>query len=54
MGSAVAEGDEICLIEVMKLFTAVRATKSGKVHSVIAEDGSMVEAGQPLFVLVDA
>ena len=53
MGSVVSEGDEICLIEVMKLFTAVRATKSGKVHSVIAEDGSMVEAGQPLFVLVD-
>ena len=53
VGATIAEGDELCLIEVMKLFTAVRAAKGGKVHSVIAEDGSMVEAGQPLFVLVD-
>ena len=53
VGATIAEGDELCLIEVMKLFTTVRAEKGGKVHSVIAEDGSMVEAGQPLFVLVD-
>jgi acetyl-CoA carboxylase biotin carboxyl carrier protein len=52
VGSQVAAGDEICLIEVMKLFTAVRADEGGKVHAVLAADGAMVEAGQPLFALV--
>ena len=54
LGSVVSKGDELCLIEVMKLFTSVCAERSGKVHAIIAEDGSLVEGGQPLFVLVDA
>lgn len=52
IGDTVAEGEELCLIEVMKLFTAVRADVAGRLHAVLAEDGSMVEAGQPLFALV--
>lgn len=52
VGATIAEGDELCLIEVMKLFTAVRADMSGRLHTVLAEDGSMVEAGQPLFAVV--
>lgn len=52
IGDAVTAGDELCLIEVMKLFTAVRADAAGRLHGVLAEDGSMVEAGQPLFALV--
>jgi len=52
VGSIVSAGDEVCLIEVMKLFTAVRSDASGKVHAVLAVDGAMVEAGQPLFALV--
>jgi acetyl-CoA carboxylase biotin carboxyl carrier protein len=52
IGSDVAKGQEICLIEVMKLFTAVRSEQAGRVHAVLAEDGAMVEAGQPLFALV--
>jgi acetyl-CoA carboxylase biotin carboxyl carrier protein len=52
IGDTVAEGEELCLIEVMKLFTAVRAEAAGRLHAVLAEDGSMVEAGQPLFALV--
>jgi acetyl-CoA carboxylase biotin carboxyl carrier protein len=51
-GSTVKAGDELCLIEVMKLFTALRAEVGGTVHSVLVEDGAMVEAGQPLFALV--
>lgn len=54
VGQTIAEGDELCLIEVMKLFTAVRAEFSGQLHAVLTEDGTMVEAGQPLFALVDA
>lgn len=52
VGSKVQPGDELCLIEVMKLFTAVRAGASGTVHAVLVEDGAMVEGGQPLFALV--
>ncbi|WP_416464298.1 acetyl-CoA carboxylase biotin carboxyl carrier protein [Sphingomonas sp. VDB2] len=52
VGSKVQAGDELCLIEVMKLFTAVRAGSSGTVQAVLVEDGAMVEGGQPLFALV--
>lgn len=52
LGGAVKADDEICLIEVMKLFTAVRAGRSGTIVAILAEDGTMVEAGQPLFALV--
>ncbi len=52
VGAKVSVGDELCLVEVMKLFTAVRAEAAGTVHSVLVEDGAMVEGGQPLFALV--
>jgi acetyl-CoA carboxylase biotin carboxyl carrier protein len=52
VGSKVKAGDELCLIEVMKLFTALRAEQGGMIHSVLVEDGAMVEGGQPLFALV--
>jgi acetyl-CoA carboxylase biotin carboxyl carrier protein len=52
LGAKVSAGDELCLIEVMKLFTAVRAAEGGTVHSILVEDGAMVEGGQPLFALV--
>jgi acetyl-CoA carboxylase biotin carboxyl carrier protein len=51
VGERVAPGQEICLIEVMKLFTAVRADRAGTIVAILAEDGAMVEAGQPLFAL---
>lgn len=54
IGSVVTAGTELCLVEVMKLFTAVRADVSGRVHAILANDGAMVEADQPLFVIVPA
>lgn len=51
IGGRVAAGDEICLIEVMKLFTSVTAGQAGTIVAILAEDGAMVEAGQPLFAL---
>jgi biotin carboxyl carrier protein len=41
----------ICLIEVMKLMNHVQAGVSGTVVDVLAEDGALVEYGQPLFAL---
>lgn len=52
IGGTVAVGDELCLIEVMKLFTSVRAEQAGRIHAILAEDGAMVEAGQPLYAMV--
>lgn len=49
LGADVTAESELCLVEVMKLFTAVRAGAAGRVARIFARDGAMVEAGQPLF-----
>ncbi len=54
IGGRVAPDSELCLIEVMKLFTTVRAGVAGTVHSILVQDGQMVEAEQPLFIIVPA
>ena len=51
IGQTITAETEMCLVEVMKLFTAVRAGVSGVVKQVLVEDGSMVQAGQPLFAV---
>jgi acetyl-CoA carboxylase biotin carboxyl carrier protein len=48
IGAHVAEGDPLCLVEVMKLFTTVHAPCAGTVRAVHASDGDLVEFGQPL------
>ena len=49
VGQKVKKGETLCLIEVMKLFTSVEATKDGIVAAIFAEDGALVEFDQPLF-----
>jgi acetyl-CoA carboxylase biotin carboxyl carrier protein len=51
VGSMVEAQTEICLVEVMKLFTAVRAGTAGRIAAVLAGDGELVAAGQPLFAI---
>jgi acetyl-CoA carboxylase biotin carboxyl carrier protein len=48
VGDKVEEGTIIAIIEVMKLMNSVRAGVSGTVSAVLVENGSAVEAGQPL------
>lgn len=48
VGTAVTPDTEVCLIEVMKLFTTVRAGVAGTVREIAAQDGEMVEYEQPL------
>ena len=50
-GSIVAVGDVIGLIEAMKLFNEIRSTKNGRVRRVVAENGQLVRAKQPLVEL---
>lgn len=54
LGQKVEPDSEMCLVEVMKLFTAVRADCAGTVHAILASDGEMVAADQPLFIVIPA
>jgi acetyl-CoA carboxylase biotin carboxyl carrier protein len=54
VGSSVDTETEICLIEVMKLFTAVRAGSSGIIRQICVSDAEMVEYGQTLFYIEPA
>lgn len=51
LGAQVDPETEVCLIEVMKLFTPVHAGLSGVVRHICVEDGEMVEHDQPLFYI---
>lgn len=51
VGQAVQAGQQVGLVEAMKVFNAVKATLSGQVTEILVEDGAEVEAGQPLFRL---
>lgn len=51
VGQRVDAETELCVIEVMKLFTTVRAGVSGVVHKVLVTDAQMVEFDQPLFLI---
>ncbi|MGH3316019.1 MAG: acetyl-CoA carboxylase biotin carboxyl carrier protein [Nocardioidaceae bacterium] len=48
VGDTVAPEDTVALVEVMKLFTELKAEVSGKVARIEAEDSSLVEFGQNL------
>ncbi len=50
-GSRVKEGDTLCLIEVMKLYTRIEATVDGVIESILVEDGKLIEFDQPLFAI---
>ena len=50
-GDAIEADTTICLIEVMKLFTPVKAGRAGRVVRCLVEDGDMVEHDTPLFVV---
>ena len=51
IGDKVKTGQTVVLIEAMKTFNPVKATKSGKVTSIIVENGSPVEYGEPLVII---
>ena len=51
LGQEVTEDTELCLIEVMKLFTTLRAEVKGTIRELLVKDGDLVEYGQPLFVV---
>ena len=51
IGSAIKEGDPICIVEAMKIMNEIEADMSGTVSKILVENGQAVEFGQPLFIV---
>jgi acetyl-CoA carboxylase biotin carboxyl carrier protein len=51
LGQHVDEGDTLCLIEAMKLFSEIQAPASGIVREILFEDGALAEFGMHLFTI---
>lgn len=51
VGQQITEDTTVGLIEVMKVFSSVRATVKGTIVELVAQNGQFVEFGQPLFIV---
>ena len=51
VGSTIAKGDVLCVIEAMKLFNDIESEVSGKIVKILVDDSSPVEFDQPLFLV---
>ena len=49
VGDHVGPETTVCIVEAMKVFNQIPAEVSGKITTVLAENGQPVEFGQPLF-----
>lgn len=52
IGQAVTKGQQLCLIEAMKMFSAIHSDRDGRIDAILAEAGRDVACGQPLFRIV--
>jgi acetyl-CoA carboxylase biotin carboxyl carrier protein len=53
-GGSVVRGQQLCILEAMKVFNAVAAPQDGVVAAIHVENGEDVMVGQPLFTLAPA
>jgi len=51
VGSKVNEDSVVCIVEAMKLFNEIEADVKGEIVEVLAQNGQLVEYGQPLFLV---
>ena len=51
VGSKVAAGTAVGLIEVMKVFASIKTEIAGTIEKILVTNGEFVEFGQPLFLL---
>ena len=51
VGSKVAAGETICIIEAMKLLNEIESDFTGVIKKILVENGQPVEYGEPLFVI---
>ncbi|MFC7370446.1 acetyl-CoA carboxylase biotin carboxyl carrier protein [Fictibacillus iocasae] len=50
-GDKVSKDSIVCIIEAMKLFNEIESEVNGEIVEVLAENGQLVEYGQPLFLV---
>jgi oxaloacetate decarboxylase alpha subunit len=51
VGDAVAAGQTLCILEMMKMMNELTADVAGVVREILVDDGETVQYGQPLFAL---
>ncbi|MFK2825535.1 acetyl-CoA carboxylase biotin carboxyl carrier protein [Bacillus sp. B190/17] len=51
VGSIVEKNQPVCVLEAMKLFNEVVSDVDGEIVEILAEDGKIIEFGQPLFIV---
>jgi len=51
VGTKVAIGDTLCIIEAMKLLNEIESDVAGVVKKILLENGQPVEYGEPLFII---
>lgn len=49
VGDSIERGRQLCLIEAMKMFSAVHSDRDGRIAAILAASGEEVASGQPLF-----
>ncbi|MCL2918575.1 acetyl-CoA carboxylase biotin carboxyl carrier protein [Shewanella litorisediminis] len=54
LGTEVAVGDTLAVIEAMKMMNQIAADRAGTVKAILVDNGTAVEFDQPLFVIGDA
>lgn len=54
VGTEIAPGKTLCMIEAMKLFNEIDSEISGKIVQILVENASPVEFDQPLFIVEKA
>jgi len=50
-GQKIKKGDVLCIIEAMKMMNEIEAEYDGVIDSILVENGSPVEYGQPIFII---
>ena len=51
IGTEVAVGDTLCIVEAMKMMNQIESDFSGRIVSILVENGAPVEFGQVLFII---
>ena len=51
LGGAVEQGETVGIVEAMKVFNEIKAEWSGRAVAIPADNGKLVQAGEPLIIL---